>query len=786
MQHTGSSAQNWIRRAQIVAGRGPGYLLRFGRWQLWRAFQARARWPRPTVDLFRHLDLDRPGLVAVAEALERGDRPAAETALVEHLAARPRPRFFFGEDDREAMRRVVSTSVQQATIAAAEEVCQRRFRFRGQPPVQFDGRIDWRARPGGNVDWTWDLNRHGYFVTLGRAYWYTGEERFCETFCHVLLDWIAQNATGVTQPATHSVFEVAARLHNWLWAFAHFRAAPTFQRRACIPFLRSLFDQARYLEANLEHHATNNHLLLESWVLAWVGLTFPEFRRASHWRERGLRVFYRQVREQVAPDGVHREQATLYHFIVTQALLSLDLWLAGNGLSLPDDVADHLRRMHTFARAVRKPDGTFPLLGDSARSDSFLVFDPVAAGEAWLDRGSQIPRTADLDEGGIWLVGPALACDYRQRPFDVGVLASQAFVSSGHFVMRHGEGEHQSYAHVDCGFFGHEPVPNHGHADALSLVLHAYGHTLLPDAGAYGYYLGLDWRAYFRGTRAHNTVLVDGEDQSELLGIRHVGRVARTALRRWFSSPAFDLVDGSHDGYTRLPDPVVHRRVVLFVKGEAPYWLVLDHLTGSGTHQVTALFHLAPAMRWHQDEGGRVHAWLEDGAALHLLPGQGGRLSTQVVCGATQPIQGWVSPESGERLLAPTVCYTWDGPLPLLLATVLFPEPRRGAFDVRLSPLTPAEGEVGLVVTGPSGEDVALWRAAPGPMEADSCRAWGEMAVWRRSPQGRVQAALLVQGTSLETTDRPLITAPSPQTVLWSAGRIHRIESYDSNRVSGP
>jgi len=353
-------------------------------------------------------------------------------------------------------------------------------------------------------------------------------------------------------------------------------------------------------------------------------------------------------------------------------------------------------------------------------------------------------------------------------------------------VMRHGKGSRQSYMHVDCGFFGHEPVPNHGHADALSLVLHAYGHTLLPDAGAYGYYLGLDWRAYFRGTRAHNTVLVDGEDQSELLGIRHVGRVARTALRRWFSSPAFDLVDGSHDGYARLDPPVLHRRVVLFVKGEAPYWLVLDHLTGSGVHQVTALFHLAPAIQWHQEAGGRVHAWLEEGAALHLLPWRGGRLSTQIVRGSTRPIQGWVSLESGERLPAPTVCYVWDGPLPLLLATVLFPEPRRGAFDVRLSPLTPTEGEIGLMVVGPEGEDVVLWRPRPGPLEAGAYRAWGEMAVWRRSPQGRTHTALLVQGISLEGNDHPRLTAPSSQTLLWSGGRTHRIRSYDSDRLPGP
>ena len=46
------------------------------------------------------------------------------------------------------------------------------------------------------------------------------------------------------------------------------------------------------------------------------------------------------------------------------------------------------------------------------------------------------------------------------------------------------------------------------------------------------------------------------------------------------------MVAGEHDGYTRLPDPVRHRRTLVSVGGE--YWLCVDVLEGTGTHTARA------------------------------------------------------------------------------------------------------------------------------------------------------------------------------------------------------
>jgi hypothetical protein len=65
---------------------------------------------------------------------------------------------------------------------------------------------------------------------------------------------------------------------------------------------------------------------------------------------------------------------------------------------------------------------------------------------------------------------------------------------------------------------------------------------------------------------------------------------ARTEL--WIAGKSFDLFAGSHDGYTRLPNPVVHRRFVFSLKDE--FWLVRDVAVGAGEHQLDIHWHLAP------------------------------------------------------------------------------------------------------------------------------------------------------------------------------------------------
>jgi uncharacterized heparinase superfamily protein len=146
----------------------------------------------------------------------------------------------------------------------------------------------------------------------------------------------------------------------------------------------------------------------------------------------------------------------------------------------------------------------------------------------------------------------------------------------------------------DCADLGYGPIAAHGHADALSFTLNVGDRPVLVDAGTYDYFTHPSWREYFRSTRAHNTVEIDGVSQSESLGPFLWGRKANARCLDWLDTERLTLVCGEHDGYTRLPTPVMHRRKLELDKASQSL-VVTATLESAGTHTARWHLHLDPA-----------------------------------------------------------------------------------------------------------------------------------------------------------------------------------------------
>jgi uncharacterized heparinase superfamily protein len=675
-----------LTRARTVVAKGPAHLVNLTAFYAGQFFQ--------TI-----LGAWRPAAISEAAFLAELSPGRDRQAAAEYLRSRARPNFFFQLDRLAGLVEQIEPAARQQTVAAAEAICRREFHFRGERPVTFRDTVDWFHRPGVNTDWTWELNRHAYFDMLGRAYAYTRQQRFLEAFRELALDWLRQNPPGIRAPNWAGVLEVAFRANLWVWAYHHFRR--DLDDDALLANVRGLWWMGRYLAANLEYTSPNNHLLLEAKALALLGLQFPELRAAGHWRRLGERVLWAEVRRQVRLDGGHAEQASLYHQIITSELLEYLTLLNVNGQSAPEDICLRFTRMLEFERGLLKPDGELPLYGDSAHGDSYVRFRALAGGAVLLNRPDLAGMPAD--EATLWLTAG------RAQPTLGAPSESRAFAESGYFVMRAGAGPSAAYLLFDCGPFGYPPAPGHGHADALSFELFAGGQTLLVDPGVYSYHLGARWRNYFRGTAAHNTLRVDGRDQSELEGEMRVLRPARATLHAWVSTDAYDFVDGAHDGYTRLAQPVVHRRQILFVKPD--YWLVFDQLTGPGRHELEWLFHLTPeatithhanGVLWSRCDGAGL--WI---APLHWPVGA----QWQIVAGQETPVQGWVSHRSGEKCAAPVARYVVNAALPAHFVTLLWPEASAQAQPFQVAPLD-VHDDSGQALTEPAVSAVCVSAAS--------------------------------------------------------------------------
>ena len=148
--------------------------------------------------------------------------------------------------------------------------------------------------------------------------------------------------------------------------------------------------------------------------------------------------------------------------------------------------------------------------------------------------------------------------------------------------------------------------------------------------------------AFFRSTRAHNTVVIDGKSQSELFGVFGYGRLAKVTLLRHELSRDLDYASACHDGYA----PVQHIRDVFFRKGDLSYLLIVDRLWSRDRRTANAFFHLPHTMRI--DENFEMISAAEgqpQGMAVYSsVP-----IEQRVIHGQKYPTyQGWVSPETKE------------------------------------------------------------------------------------------------------------------------------------------
>ena len=155
----------------------------------------------------------------------------------------------------------------------------------------------------------------------------------------------------------------------------------------------------------------------------------------------------------------------------------------------------------------------------------------------------------------------------------------------------------------------------------------------------FAYHTESDWRSYFRGTAAHNTVRIDGEDQSVAAGAFLWRHVARCEAESFQDNATFVEVVGYHDGYLRLSDPVLHRRRLRLDK-QSRTVMITDSLECHGAHTVEISFHFSEACDvWQVERSIFLAAHGTKRLRLHL----DARLTPTLYHGSEQPIAGWVS-----------------------------------------------------------------------------------------------------------------------------------------------
>jgi uncharacterized heparinase superfamily protein len=278
----------------------------------------------------------------------------------------------------------------------------------------------------------------------------------------------------------------------------------------------------------LSHHLEHDvrgNHLLENARALLRAAEFFDGDAPREWRRIASKLLEREIPEQILADGGHFERAPGYHLRAMEVL---------------SDCGVDVTRMREFLDAIVPPNGRLPLLKDTT---SVSIATRMPQPSRWLE-------------------------------------------SSGYAVVRDdARGDHLI---ADFGRVCPDYLPAHAHADMFSYELTIGGQPVIVDSGVFEYAEG-EWRTWFRSTAAHNTVEIDGRDQSEMWGSFRVGHRARVLRTSWKETPERTTIDGTHDGYA----PLLHRRVITALH-EPRIWIILDRVSGEPGHIARSFIHLHP------------------------------------------------------------------------------------------------------------------------------------------------------------------------------------------------
>ena len=531
-------------------------------------------------------------------------------------------------------------------------------------PTGYAQSIDYRDfRVTGDCKLVWEPNRHHQCVVLGRAYCATGDLRYAVEVVAQIQSWMDQCPYGKGMN-WRSPLELGIRMINWIWTIDLIRESGLvvgeFKARLtqCI-YLHLWEITRRYSEGS----SANNHLIGEAAGVFVATRYLKELPKATKLAEASQELLEREILVQTYEDGCTREHALGYQLFVLQFFLIAGLVGRWSEKEFSSGYWQRIERMLEFAAALSKGSGQLPAFGDA--DDGYVldlgqgapgVKDLLCIGAILFGRSDFKADAGGFREPALWLLGPEAKRRFGDLPSlrTHRRLASKNFSDSGYYLLQCGAAESPERIHVvvDCAELGFNSLSAHGHADALSFVLCAFGREVFVDPGTFDYFTYPEWRSYFRSTHAHNTVGVDGFDQSVMMGPFMWGQRATSRLIEWIPWPdGGGRLVAEHDGYIRLEDPVFHRRI-FELNPQTRRLSITDRISASTTHRIAICFHLAEDCNASVDSQGNIGIVLPEGKlSLSVDP----RLKVTLFKGSENPRCGWVSRGYHHKVPSPTV-----------------------------------------------------------------------------------------------------------------------------------
>lgn len=505
-------------------------------------------------------------------------------------------------------------------------------------PLKFFAHISFPpGNPTGDIQLVWGRSRLQNLVTLGLISNLTNDSdtryRITQVMEKIMLSWINENPwlLGIHYIST---MECALRLISICHAFDMVRNHGVSQQ-AWQGLVYLVHSHAYFIQRRLCLYAyAGNHTIGECAGLVYAGVLFPELPDSKEWLQTGLQHMEREASVQILQDGGNREQSFRYLAMIVDLCGLVTTLLKHYGKSVPNAIEQAWIRGSIFLQAFAIAPDDLPAVGDS---DDGYALSPYLR-LSWQNNSHTLRLPTQ-----------------RLQIFEVsGYSMIFGDIIHGNVRFHHGK------LGTVCGF-------GHGHADALSICWDLDGETLLVDPGTYLYDRDPHFRYYFRGTAAHNTIIVDGFDQAPQNYKTTFGWIRPYSAELVWHHEDFDgrtVLLANHNGYASIG--VIHWRALIYDHKFG--WIVWDRLDGTGEHTLE--------MHWHIDaqiemiNQGLIIDPVSTRWSIRIIGG-----TPEIYHGNEDLPLGWISREYGTREPINTLKVSAQAHLPHEFLTIIKPQP---------------------------------------------------------------------------------------------------------------
>ena len=423
------------------------------------------------------------------------------------------------------------------------------FQTENSWPEQFSYGMEYKQRDDiGDARTNWELNRHFQFALLAKVYYASGDKKVLLEFENLFNDWNQKNPFlwGISWT---SVMEIAIRCSNWCYAWCFLKKAGAPDKLS-VQLQTGILNMTDYIARHYSRYSSaNNHLIVEAYAIGQTGVLCDH----KPWIDLAVNILTRELPLQNYSDGVNKELSLHYQSFYMEAMGLMMRLLVKNQISVPKSWKPTLKKMCSYMADCMGDYGEMMVFGDDDEGKildlqgGFNHYQYVLGLFSFLLDEQYINLHKVSNENLNWLFSTedcniALSKLLYQVPLDA------CYKCGGNTILR--SRDHRILIGIDHAALGFGTIAAHGHADALSFQMYVNGLPIFIDPGTYIYHCDIESRNAYRKTENHNTVCINGRDQSEMLGAFLWGKRAESQLISYSNAQGKIELTASHDGYS--------------------------------------------------------------------------------------------------------------------------------------------------------------------------------------------------------------------------------------------